>query len=246
MLQENKMQMENKALKKANTQNTGITLTSDEMMKCSPKMEERMVKLEKELCEKKKEMKEIKNKMIVVDERIIISGRKQDKISQDFMDFKAMLRRIEEKKHDEKAIEDVRNYIKWSISELDERIEKKCTEEALNREKQRLNEKISIIHENLIEKADKGEITKAIIFLEEKMKEIIFLIAAEHTNERDGAVVKTNVKCLSCDKQVEKTKKVNEKKGGSMQSELPLSKPVTHRVRKRYREQLKQNYTMGN
>ena len=43
---------------------------------------------------------------------------------------------------------------------------------------------------------------KAIFFLEEKMKEIIFLIAAEQSDERDGAIMKTNIKCLSCDKQM--------------------------------------------
>lgn len=42
---------------------------------------------------------------------------------------------------------------------------------------------------------------------------------------------------------MEKSKKMME---GKCIQEGPLSKPMTHRVRKRYREQLKQNYTVGN
>lgn len=86
---------------------------------------------------------------------------------------------------------------------------------------------------------------KAIFFLEEKMKEIIFLIAAEHSDERDGAIMKTNIKCLSCDKQMEKVKKSSENKVGG-HPEAAYIKPITHRVRKRYRDQLRQNYTAGN
>ena len=115
----------------------------------------------------------------------------------------------------------------------------------MNREKSKLMEKISIIHENMIEKADKREMSKAIIFLEEKMKEIIFLIAAESTDSKDGAIMKTNVKCLSCDKQVEKGKKTSEAKNRHSNDVPHYNKPMSHRVRNVYREQLKQTYTVG-
>lgn len=196
-------------------------------------MSEKLAALEKENNQKKEDIKELKNKQVVLDEKIGIIGRKNEKYHQEYFELKNNIRRVEDKKLDEKVIEELRNYMKWSVRDLEEKIETKCSEEAHNKERAKLNEKISIIHENLIEKADKGEIMKAIFFLEEKMKEIIFLIAAEHTDERDGAVFKTNIKCLSCDKQMEKTRKANESQGGDRES--GFSKPITHRVRRRYR-----------
>lgn len=81
-------------------------------------------------------------------------------------------------KTDDKIIEELRNYIKWGVRDLEEKVAKKCTEEDLIRERNRINQKISILHGNIIEKADKDEIQKAIFFLQGKIKEIIFLIAA--------------------------------------------------------------------
>ena len=52
----------------------------------------------------------------------------------------------------------------------------------------------------MLEKADKGSIQKAIIFLESKIKELVFLVAADQGEQREGAVIKTAFKCLSCDK----------------------------------------------
>lgn len=60
--------------------------------------------------------------------------------------------------------------MKWAIRDLEEKINRKCSDEDLNRERIKLTEKISILHENLIEKADKGEIQKALVFLEGKIK----------------------------------------------------------------------------
>lgn len=119
-------------------------------------MRDKMSLLEKAIGEKDKEMKEVKNKQIVSDERAAILQRKNDKISQEMYDLRSLMRRVEERKMDDKALEELRNYVKWSVRDLEEKIEKKCTEEALNKERLKLNEKISILHENLIEKADKG------------------------------------------------------------------------------------------
>jgi hypothetical protein len=41
---------------------------------------------------------------------------------------------------------------------------------------------------------------KAFIFMEEKIKQMIILIAGDQNDEKDGAIKKMPVKCLSCDK----------------------------------------------
>ena len=55
----------------------------------------------------------------------------------------------------------------------------------------------------MTEKVDKMEVKKAIRFLEEKIKEIIFLIAGSYEQGADGAMQKKKITCLSCDKDVE-------------------------------------------
>ena len=65
------------------------------------------------------------------------------------------------------------------------------------------------MHENMIEKADKAEIQKAIVFLQNKIKELIFFVAGEQSDQRDGAIIKSAIKCLSCDRDVEKNLKPN-------------------------------------
>lgn len=135
-------------------QNSGSM--DEEIVQGYKAMRDKMSLLEKAIGEKDKEMKEVKNKQIVSDERAAILQRKNDKISQEMYDLRSLMRRVEERKMDDKALEELRNYVKWSVRDLEEKIEKKCTEEALNKERLKLNEKISILHENLIEKADKG------------------------------------------------------------------------------------------
>ena len=63
------------------------------------------------------------------------------------------------------------------------------------------------MHENMVEKADKAEIQKAILFLENKIKELIFFVAGEQCDQRDGAIIKSAMKCLSCDRDVDKNTK---------------------------------------
>lgn len=41
---------------------------------------------------------------------------------------------------------------------------------------------------------------KAFLFMEEKIKQLIVLIASDQGEEKDGAIRKIPIKCLSCDK----------------------------------------------
>lgn len=94
----------------------------------------------------------------------------------------------------------MRSQIKQKIHEMDEEIERKIYKETFNQEKQKLQEKILILQENLTEKAEKGDMKKAFLFLEDKIKQIIVLMAGDQGLEKDGALRKMPVKCLSCDK----------------------------------------------
>ena len=54
-----------------------------------------------------------------------------------------------------------------------------------------------------MEKSEKSDLKKAFSFLEEKIKEIIIVIAEDQNNEKDGAGKRKQFKCLSCDKDLQ-------------------------------------------
>ena len=113
------------------------------------------------------------------------------------------LKRQEEKRTDEQLIDILRNQIKTKMQEMELEVDKKITKEVFEKEKQKIAEKIHIVQENLTDKADKGDMKKAFLFLEEKIKQIIVLMAGEQGYEKDGAIKKIPTKCLSCDKHIE-------------------------------------------
>ena len=53
-------------------------------------------------------------------------------------------------------------------------------------------------------KSDKIEVKKALLFLEAKIKEIILVISEDEENEKDALLTKKQIKCISCDKEIEK------------------------------------------
>lgn len=56
-------------------------------------------------------------------------------------------------------------------------VESKCNKDIFERERTKNIEKMNFIYENVADKADKGEIKKALMFLEDKIKDIILLVA---------------------------------------------------------------------
>ena len=97
----------------------------------------------------------------------------------------------------------VKTEVKKLQLELAQDLDKKMNKEIFEKEKHKIMEKIFIVQENLTEKADKGDMKKAFLFMEEKIKQLIILIASEQNQEKDGAIRKVNAKCLSCDKGLE-------------------------------------------
>lgn len=45
---------------------------------------------------------------------------------------------------------------------------------------------------------------KALLFLESKIKEIILVISEDEEQEKDALLTKKQIKCISCDKEIEK------------------------------------------
>lgn len=64
--------------------------------------------------------------------------------------------------------------------------------------------KIRELHEFLSTKCEKLEVKKALLFIESKIKEIILVISEDEENEKDALLTKKNVKCISCDKELDK------------------------------------------
>ena len=86
---------------------------------------------------------------------------------------------------------------------LEDQLEKKMSTDSFNREKQRLGERIQVVGESVSQKADKEEIKRAFLFVQDKIKEIVMIIADDIHNEKEGAGKRIPFKCLSCDKDLE-------------------------------------------
>jgi hypothetical protein len=56
---------------------------------------------------------------------------------------------MEAYKMDQKSIDDYKNYMKWALKEIEDKLTEKCSEEELNKQRITFLEKISILHENL-------------------------------------------------------------------------------------------------
>lgn len=66
------------------------------------------------------------------------------------------------------------------------------------------NDKIKEINEMILVKSDKIEVKKALLFLEAKIKEIILVISEDQESEKDALLTKKQLKCISCDKDVDR------------------------------------------
>lgn len=64
-------------------------------------------------------------------------------------------------------------------------------------------DRIQAMAEALGQKADKTEVKRGLTFLEDKLKEVIIVLAEEKSYNKDSAVKKGAFKCLSCDKQLQ-------------------------------------------
>ena len=86
-----------------------------------------------------------------------------------------------------------------------------------------------------MDKAEKGEMKKAFLFLEDKIKQIIILMAGEQGQEKDGAIRKIPMKCLSCDKHIENEGISTSRPPSPMrEKENVLSRSMSRNIRKRF------------
>ena len=68
----------------------------------------------------------------------------------------------------------------------------------------KMDYRIVQINEMIYLKSDKLEVKKALLFLEAKIKEIILVISEDEENEKDALLTKKQLKCISCNKELDK------------------------------------------
>ena len=67
-----------------------------------------------------------------------------------------------------------------------------------------LEDRIAQINDLISLKTDKLEVKKALFFLQTKIKQIILVITEDQENEKDALLTKKQIKCISCDKEMDK------------------------------------------
>jgi hypothetical protein len=72
--------------------------------------------------------------------------------------------------------------IKRNVQNLEEQLEQKLQKDIWEKDSVKLNDKLMILSQGLADKADKDEIRRAFGFVEDKIKEIVMLMAddAQH------------------------------------------------------------------
>jgi hypothetical protein len=91
---------------------------------------------------------------------------------------------------------------------------------------QQLSDKLRTVNEIVDSKANKDETRKAFAFIEEKIREIVTLIADMQNSRRRTAGRKMPVQCISCD---ENFYEYNHERADT--AELPVTKtPVAHHL----------------
>ena len=90
------------------------------------------------------------------------------------------------------------------LKELQLKLEEKTTRVEYLKECDQAKERYREISELLSSKCDKLEVKKALLFIEAKLKEIILVISEDEENEKEALLTKKNVKCISCDKELDR------------------------------------------
>jgi hypothetical protein len=171
------------------------------------------------------------NAQVLLRDELDIVCRKLEKERSRVSDLGGQVKRLEERRVDEKLIENMVSMFKRQHRTLEDELEKKLSTEGFGKERQRLGERIQVISESLSEKADKEEIKRAFQFVEDKMKEIILIIADDIHHEKDGAIKRLPFKCLSCDKDLESSLPTTLRHN----SEKKPLRPPTSQIRKKLR-----------
>ena len=91
-------------------------------------------------------MYKLSNKAEVVDEHLGILSRKLEKEKLKVGKISEEIKLFENKRVDEKAIENVKNMVKKIAKELEENLEQKMDKEVYEREKNRAFEKIKVLN----------------------------------------------------------------------------------------------------
>ena len=93
--------------------------------------------------------------------------------------------------------------IKKLAKDTEEHLELKLSKDIYDKDKGKIHQKLSFLSEAMVEKAEKNQVKKGLTFLQDKIKQIIIVVADQRGNTQDGALKKMPYKCLSCDKELE-------------------------------------------
>ena len=148
----------------------------------------------------------LKNRVDLLADQLEIAMRKFEKERGRVVDVSMQLKKMDERRMDDKLIENLVVMIKRQGQEIEEGLDKKLSKDVWDKEHPRFVERVQIVSESLAEKADKHEIKRAFQFVEDKIKEIVVLLAGDIQQEKEGAGRRLPFKCLSCDKELDTSK----------------------------------------
>jgi hypothetical protein len=91
-----------------------------------------------------------------------------------------------------------------ALREVRAKVEAKANSQELERQTAAVEERLRQLYEHVCSKSDKLEVKKALLFLEAKLKEVVLVLSEEEAHEKDALLTKKQLKCASCDKDVDR------------------------------------------
>ena len=104
-------------------------------------------------------------------------SRKFEKERSQMTEIREGIRRMDDKRIDEKVIENMKNTIKQLGKQLEEGLKAKVEKEIFEKERVRTHERISRTFNIVDDKCDKNDFKKGLAFLEDKIKDLIMVVA---------------------------------------------------------------------
>jgi len=138
-----------------------------------------------------------------LDDRVLFSERRLEEQSKNIQ----TLLELHKESHFTKLEDKVKlfqNEVYTTFKEMKTKIDSKLSTVDYEKQYKATLDRLATIAEQLVMKSDKLEVKKALLFVESKIKEIILVISEDEENEKDALITKKQIKCMSCDKDVDK------------------------------------------
>ena len=163
-------------------------------------------------------------KVDTIEDRLSFNERKMEERMKAVSELSNVIKENNSSKLEEK-LKNLQTEMFTSLKELKGKVEGQVNLVDFEKHCQSFDERLKQVHDAIYLKSDKLEVKKALLFLESKIKEIILVISEDEESEKDALLTKKQIKCMSCDKDIDKLAGIVSSPKNNWDSILPKDHP---------------------